>query len=110
MARPASYVPETMDQKIVIQRGTVSRGDSGSEVLTFATWKTRWANVQYQGGAEGQASNKETASMTVVFRIRYVDGLTEKDRILHKGNTYDITGIIPDGRKHFHTVQTEFRR
>ncbi|HNS47020.1 MAG TPA: phage head closure protein [Bacteroidales bacterium] len=104
------YIPEMMDRKIVIQRATVSRDAHGGEVLTWADYKTRWAEVQYAGGAEGQAANKETASLTVVFRFRHISDLTEKDRISYDGKYMDIVGIIPEGRKHFQTVQTEFRR
>lgn len=105
-----SYVPDMMDQRIVIQRAEVSRDAFGGETLTWADWKIRWAAVNYSGGGESQAAQKETASMTAVFVFRYADGLTEKDRISYKGGTYDITAIIPNGRTHFHTVETEFRR
>lgn len=103
-------VPEMMDRKIVIQRATVSRDAHGGEVLTWADYKTRWAEVRFQGGAEAQASNKETASLAVVFRFRHISDLTEKDRIVFNGSNHDIVGIIPEGRAHFQTVQTEFRR
>lgn len=105
-----TQAPEMMDRKIVIQRATVSRDAHGGEVLTWADYKTRWAEVQYAGGAEGQASNKETASLTVVFRFRHISDLTEKDRIVFDSKYLDIVSIIPEGRKHFQTVQTEFRR
>lgn len=105
-----TQVPEMMDRKIVIQRATVSRDAHGGEVLTWADYKTRWAEVRYTGGAEVQASNKETAALAVVFRFRHIPDLTEKDRIVFDGNNLDIVAIIPEGRKSFQTVQTEFRR
>lgn len=105
-----NQVPEMMDQKIVIQRAAVSRDAHGGEVLTWADYKTRWAEARYTGGVEGQASNKETAALSIVFRFRHISDLTEKDRIVHKGHNLDIVGIIPEGRSHFQTVQTEFRR
>ena len=106
-----TQAPEMMDRKIVIQRSTVtSRDGHGGEVLTWADYKTRWAEVRYTGGAEGQAANKETASLAVVFRFRHVSDLTEKDRIVYDGNNLDIVAIISEGRKSFQTVQTEFRR
>lgn len=107
----SDYVPAMMDQRIIIQRSTVASRDAhGGEVLTWADYKTRQAEVRYGGGSEGQASNKETASLTAVFRFRYISDLTEKDRIVHGSNVLDIVSIIPNGRKHFQTVQTEFRR
>lgn len=104
------YVPEMMDKKVIVQRATVTRGDFGQEVLTYADWKTRWAFVDYASGGERLEANKETASMTVFFTMREVSGLTEKDRISHGGNYYNIKSIIPNGRKHFQTIETEFRR
>lgn len=105
-----NQVPEMMDRKIVIQRATVSQNAHGEEVPTWADYKTRWAEVRYTGGAEGQAANKETASLAVVFRFRHITDLTEKDRIVFDGNNLDIVAIISEGRKSFQTVQTEFRR
>lgn len=104
------YVPEMMDKKVIVQRATVTRGDFGQEVLTFADWKTRWAAVDYASGSEGLEADKETAAMTVYFTMREVSGITEKDRISHAGNYYNIRAIIPHGRKHFQTIETEFRR
>lgn len=105
-----NQVPEMMDQKIVIQRATVSRDAHGGEVLTWADYKTRWAEARYTGGVEGQASNKETASISITFRMRHISDLTEKDRIVYKGNYLDVIGIIPVGRSHFQIIETEFRR
>lgn len=104
------YVPEMMDKKVIVQRATVTRGDSGSEVLTFADWKTRWAAIDYASGSERLEADKETASMTVYFTMREVAGLTEKDRISYNGYYFNIRSIIPNGRKHFQTIETEFRR
>ncbi len=105
-----NYVPIMMDRKIIIQRGTPAKNASGGEVLTWSDYKTRWAQVQNFSGDENTTSKKETAFQKVVFTCRYVDGLTEKDRIQYSGMSYDITQIIEEGRRHFHTIHTEYRK
>lgn len=102
-----------MDQYITFQRAAISRSANGAEVLTYATYLSRWAEVTYQGGSEAQQAGKETASSTVTFKVRYiVDGITEKDRISFKSQIYDIANIAQDqdGRNHFQLITTQVHR
>ena len=108
--RSTNYVPRSMDRRITIERGTPSRNSSGGEVLTWASLATRWAAVTFEAGSENTSAKKETASQVTVFRTRYITGLTEKDRISYDGACYDITQIQEQGRRHYHTIYTEYRR
>lgn len=102
-----------LDQYITIQRATVTRSANGAEILTWADWKSRWAEITYQGGSEAQQAGKETASSTVTFKVRYImDGLTEKDRISFRSQIYDITNIAQDqdGRNHYQLISTTVHR
>lgn len=102
-----------MDQYITFQRAAITRSANGAEIFTWADYKSRWAEVIYQGGSEAQQAGKETASSTVTFKVRnIVDGITEKDRILFKSQIYDITNILQDqdGRNHFQLISTTVHR
>jgi SPP1 family predicted phage head-tail adaptor len=110
MSASTHYVPRTTDHKISIQRGAPGRNASGGEILTWTELCTRWAAISYQAGGESSTSRKETAAQIIVFRTRYVPGLTEKDRILYDSQYYDIISIQADGRRHYHTITTQFRR
>ena len=108
-----SRMSPRLDQYITIQRATVTRSANGAEILTWADWKSRWAEITYQGGSEAQQAGKETASSTVTFKVRYImDGLTEKDRISFRSQIYDITNIAQDqdGRNHYQLISTTVHR
>lgn len=111
--RSTDYVPRTTDRAIRIERATPSRDGSGAEILTWGLLCTRYAAMSYAttgfSSGEKTTSKKEVGYKVVIFTTRYVDGLTEKDRVVYDNVVYDITQIEELGRRHMMTLYTERR-
>ena len=88
-----------LDKTLTIERVTTIVDEYGTPVDGWATVATVRAqrvrlNVEEQLRAFGN-----TAEAVAVFRIRHMDGLTLADRITCDGETFDLKGIEPLGRR-----------
>jgi len=98
--------PAHMDRLITIQRATETLNDANELIKTWSTWKTVWAKKTDTGGSE-RFNGAVIAIMATNFEIWYLDGLTEKDRILYDSKIYSIIGIVEIGRREGMQVKTE---
>lgn len=92
-----------LDRRICIEQPSASRGGSGQELLTWSTFAECWAAVEYPGTRtdEQVVADQEVSITSVIFRIRYRDGLNQKMRILYNSNYYDILNVLEVGRKDY---------
>ncbi|MGB6119573.1 MAG: phage head closure protein [Mesorhizobium sp.] len=87
-----------LDRTITIQRPTETK--SGPHVVT--TWTniaTLRGEIVQQSAAEFLTGFGEAENGTVIFRVRYVAGVTTADRISYAGTTYDLKEIVEIGRR-----------
>jgi SPP1 family predicted phage head-tail adaptor len=98
------------DRKILLQRVTTSKGDTGQNIEDFATYRELWARLSYEGGGQNFQSQKETATNIVKFWIRYDQGITEQMRIYYNECYYDILHIEELGKKKFLILKAEKKR
>jgi SPP1 family predicted phage head-tail adaptor len=85
---------------ITIQRATVARDSVGNVTTSWADLAARRAYVEPQHGAEFFAGSERHANMTVKIVMRYLSGLSTKDRIVFGGVNYDILSILDrNGRR-----------
>lgn len=84
-----------LDRRITIQRATVTVDSYGSPVEAWEDVTTCWASVSYPltGSGEVQYDAIHLATTSVIFTIRYRDGLLHTDRIVYNSSNYDITRI-----------------
>ncbi len=101
MAKP-TYIGQ-LDRRIRIETPTATRGSSGQELLTWATFAECWAGVEYPGtkSDEGVIADQEVSVTTVVFVIHYRDGLNQKMRIVYNDEYYDILNKFEVGRRQY---------
>lgn len=88
--------PGELDQRIEYQRVTGRTPDGmGGFTQTVETLAGAWAKVQAKGGREQSIADRLDASAVVVFRVRVRPdlGLKENDRIVWKGQSYNIRVI-----------------
>lgn len=78
------------DQRITIERKTVTRNSIGEEIDTWSTHATVWAEAHPTRGREFFAAGQMQARADVMFRILYRSDLTEEDRIVWRGERYEI--------------------
>lgn len=84
---------------ITIQQVAVTKDGLGGQIKTWSDFRTKVrAEKITSGGREFYAAQKLNADVQVVFRVRYVAGITTKMRVLHEGVEYDILRAAdPDG-------------
>lgn len=91
-----------LDQRITFQRVTETVVAGGGRVRTWsdlAPVPTVWARVMPVRQGEGLSENRMNAAQTAEFTIRNRADLTEKDRIVWAGETWNIRGILRAGSR-----------
>lgn len=92
---------------IDIERLTVVDRDDGG---TTETWMTLtpagwWASVEPVSGDEFFAQGEQTEGrVTHKVTLRHFDGLTVKDRIIHKGRALNIAAVLDIGERGAKTI------
>jgi SPP1 family predicted phage head-tail adaptor len=89
------------NRKILIQKVTVTTGETGQPVETWTTYREKWARLTYESGLERFEADKETAVNVVKFWIRYESTITEQMRVYYSGCYYDILHIEEVGRRQY---------
>lgn len=89
-----------MDRRIVIETATEAQNALGEPVKTWGVFATVWADKrQPSRGREYVSSQSINVEIDQVFRIRWLDGVTEKMRINDGGKYYDILHLAELGRR-----------
>lgn len=92
------------DRRVVIERKTTSRSETGAVIETWSAWKTRWMGKRDISGSERVRADQELAVETAVWDDLYIDGLRSDDRLNHEGKIYDILGIAEVGLRAGHEI------
>lgn len=88
------------DRRIKIQAPVTAKDDyNQDEITSWSDFATVWASLEDSAGSEVLQADQITAVKTTSFTIRYLDGVTEKMRVLFDGRHYDIESIQRPDRK-----------
>lgn len=87
-----------LDKLITLQRFTSTVDDFGTPVETWADLATLRAQVVQASTEEFIRAGAE-ADTVIVFRARYLDGITTADRVAFAGATYDVKEMKEIGRR-----------
>lgn len=90
---------EKMDRKLTIQRGSTTVDDYGTPAFTWADVATVPAQVIKRSTSEFVRAQGATDESIIVFRLRYIAGLTNADRLQFDGQSFNITELTELGRK-----------
>lgn len=100
-----------LDQRITLQRQIEAPDGGGGLVRIWgdvANNSCPWANVKAKAGREGLDEGRTNATYVVVFTIYTRNDISEKDRIVWNGETYNIRGILRMGdRKLYLQIEAE---
>jgi SPP1 family predicted phage head-tail adaptor len=90
-----------MDKRITIQTATRTLDAVyGSEVLSWSTFATVWADVNEVNSVERVRNEIRTLTRVTLIQIRYLPELTENMRVLMAdGRILQITSLAEVGRK-----------
>lgn len=82
--------------RVLIQQQVTTRDDDGVSHTTWVDVATVWASVEPLSAREFIQSGQTQAAVTARITIRYRAGLQASMRILHRGQVYNIAGLLPD--------------
>lgn len=88
-----------LDRQIALERKSETVSVSGTVVSAWTQIATVRAELVQQGTEEALTGYGEAERGNLVFRIRYLAGITTADRVIFEGTTYDIDEIAELGRK-----------
>ncbi len=89
-----------LDRRISVQRQDVIGDDGfGNEITAWVTYAERWASFTQSGGREFFAQAALQSDRRVVFRCRWVEGVTPDHRVACDGVLYNIVEARRIGRK-----------
>lgn len=69
---------------------------TGAPITTWQTWADMWAEVAPLSAREFIAAQAGQSEVTARITIRYRQGLLATMRIVHRGQIYNIAGMLPD--------------
>ncbi len=84
---------------ITLQRGTKTVSDSGTASKSWTDYATIRAELVTHSIADTGMAYGEAAKSALVFRIRHFHGLTTDDRLIFRGQTYEITNLAELGNR-----------
>lgn len=85
-------------ERVEIQAATVTRGDFGEEILTWATTATVWAQVyEWSGRGAREVMLTDSPTMVVGYEVKVRAGVTvtHKHRLLWRSKVLDIHTVTP---------------
>lgn len=88
-----------LDRKITIQAVDYVFDEYGSFEEVWTDMATVWASFTQSGGREFFAHATIVSERKVVFRCRWVEGVTVIHRVICDGDIFDINEVRRIGRK-----------
>ncbi|RXF69240.1 phage head closure protein [Hansschlegelia zhihuaiae] len=89
-----------LDRAIAIERlGAMDIDLDGVPLDTWTTLATVPAEVVQVAADEFLTGAGVSQSTTIIFRVRYLDGLQETDRVRFNGRAYGVTSLVELGRR-----------
>ena len=88
-----------MDRRITIERETKVVSPSGGGRKVWAPVATVWAEILQQSASEFFTGYGEAETGTVIFRVRFLPGITTADRVTYEGVAYGLKEIKELGRR-----------
>lgn len=88
-----------LDRRISIEHGSEAKDSLGVVSTTWAPIATTWAEVVQGSTSEFLNGAGLQGDAAVVFRIRWLAGVTVRDRVVYGGVAHDIKEIKELGRR-----------
>ncbi|MDH7785174.1 SPP1 family predicted phage head-tail adaptor [Ochrobactrum sp. 19YEA23] len=88
-----------LDRQITIERKTKTKTPTGGIVESWQAMATIRAEIVQQSATEFLTGYGEAENGTIVFRVRYLGGITTADRVSYNGTAYNLKEIKELGRR-----------
>ena len=84
---------------IEVQRATTNISEAGTPVPDWVAVATLRAEIVEQQAEEFLRNAGDTTVATIVFRTRFLPGITDEHQVRFDGEAFDIDRIVPIGRR-----------
>lgn len=99
---PAAFDPGLCRYQVTIEQMDGTQDATGQEAQNWTTFATTWASIESLSGNEKLTAAQVYASSVIRIRMRFVDGVTPKMRIVYSDRIFDILDVSdPDGRRRY---------
>jgi SPP1 family predicted phage head-tail adaptor len=88
-----------LDKTIVIERVMTTPDDYGTPLEAWVPIGTLRAQVVQHATDEYQRERGSTTETTIVFRTRFLEGVTVADRVTFDGDTFNMKQVKELGRR-----------
>lgn len=88
-----------LDRRVTIERYSVTQNAYGEEVESWSPLTTVSAQVIQQSGREFLAADALQASVRVLFRLRWIEGVKGTDRVIYGDRQHNIQEVKELGRR-----------
>jgi SPP1 family predicted phage head-tail adaptor len=88
-----------MDCRVSVERFTNTVNAFGTPVMTWAATHSIWAQVIQRSAKEFLEAVGDVDRELIVFRIRFIAGVTAADRVIFEGRAFDIQEVTPWARE-----------
>ena len=88
-----------LTEEIRIERSTSTINEYGTPSTTWAKLAVLRAEKVEQTTTEYIRNFGASDEEVVIFRTRFLDGITNADRLIWKGNAFNIQSVAPIGRR-----------
>lgn len=89
----------TLDRQISIERLSTAIDEAGTPIETWTEIATPRAALVQASTAEYLRGYGETEAMAVIFRIRWLDGITPGHRVTYDERTLNVREVTEIGRR-----------
>ncbi len=99
-----------LDRLITIQENVGGKDEFGG---TISDWQDLHiaipCGINFIKGHEAWETDQTVAQLTTDFKIRYIQGITPRMRILFEGEVYDIKRVIEITRRKGYVIQAKWK-
>ncbi|MBA0428390.1 MULTISPECIES: phage head closure protein [Stenotrophomonas] len=82
--------------RVLIQQQVTTKDSDGVEQTAWVDVATVWASVEPLSAREFIQSGQTQSAVTARITMRYRDGLLPSMRLVHRGEIFNIAGLLPD--------------
>jgi SPP1 family predicted phage head-tail adaptor len=86
----------SLRHRVQIEELVASRDSDGVLTESWQPFAEVWASIEPLSAREFIASGAGQSQIVARITVRYRAGLTPSMRIVHRGKTYNIAGVLPD--------------
>jgi SPP1 family predicted phage head-tail adaptor len=99
--------PGKLRERVTVQIASGTTNALGETVLAWADSSAVWASVEGVSSREALAAGQQDTTITHRVRLRYLPGLTQRDRFSWRSRTLNIVSLLEYNNRAEHVAICE---